>query len=270
MIYFLESTTEHTLSQSLSDILTVPNFKRSESYGYNSDGGQDSPDEPHSRSNSLNRADANFNKSPLAATAPLTDTPEQEASVDHKGLRHPSPSFTSDEQSDGTESAGSVPKPARHIAFSHRVEQCIAVDSDEDRDRYNAPTTARSGLRGGVSFGSKLQRQKGPGGSQFQHDSTSDDDDEDDSDGSDEEEDQVLSIRSTRSASLGHHNSHRHHPSRAVTLPANEPYTIAKLAPTILKGSEALPSPSPAIVCVARAFARRLTFYTGNGESLIQ
>ncbi|OAV99713.1 hypothetical protein, variant [Puccinia triticina 1-1 BBBD Race 1] len=137
-------------------------------------------------------------------------------------------------------------KPKKHISFSHRVEQCIAVDSEEERGSYTTKGQLRPPGRGGAAvIGSNVLE------------------DEDD----DDDEDDLLTFRSSAPRQTGLHAVSQRYmsPSAVGTLPepygplagpsnllagssASEPFTIARMAPTTLKSSEVLPAPSPVVV----------------------
>ncbi|EGG12251.1 uncharacterized protein MELLADRAFT_59235 [Melampsora larici-populina 98AG31] len=141
----------------------------------------------------------------------------------------------------GTEDSA---KPKKHISFSHRVEQCIAVDSEEERGLYASKALLRS----------KAGMRASPG--------IMEDDDDDD------EEDDVLTFRSSASRHPGINVTANRYPSYSSHLPhtldhpmmvgsssmitpspsLSEPHTIARMAPTTLKSSEVLPAPSPVVV----------------------
>ncbi|KAH9823227.1 hypothetical protein DFH28DRAFT_1118618 [Melampsora americana] len=142
----------------------------------------------------------------------------------------------------GTEDSS---KPKKHISFSHRVEQCIAVDSEEERGLYTSKALLRS----------KVGMRASPG--------IMEDDDDDD------EEDDVLTFRSSASRHPGINATANRYPSHSSHLPhtldhsmmqvgsssmisstpsLSEPHTIARMAPTTLKSSEVLPAPSPVVV----------------------
>ncbi|KAG0148119.1 hypothetical protein CROQUDRAFT_670098 [Cronartium quercuum f. sp. fusiforme G11] len=155
---------------------------------------------------------------------------------------------TSGNTSSGGSGAEDHVKPKKHISFSHRVEQCIAVDSEEERGLYATKSALRSKASMRVSS------------------SAIEEDDDDD----DEEEDDVLTFRSSASRHpgisvptnrYGSYSSHlpqsldqqimQSSSSSSMTSPAstlNEPHTIARMAPTTLKSSEVLPAPSPVVV----------------------
>lgn len=124
----------------------------------------------------------------------------------------------------------------RHIAFANRVEQCIAVDNEEDRERYGSRLSAANTT---PRWGTRVQ---GRTASYFQHRSSSSEDDEaigDDS--SDDDDSKVLTFRSSRQTIYP--------PAQSPVLPTNDQHcTIAKLAPTVLKSSESLPVPSPPVI----------------------
>ncbi|CBQ70156.1 related to REG1-regulatory subunit for protein phosphatase Glc7p [Sporisorium reilianum SRZ2] len=104
------------------------------------------------------------------------------------------------------DSAGSDEK--RHISFNHRVEQCIALDTQyPDYDDYDE-----------------------------------DEFDEQDDDASSEEE-EVLTMKSSPRTSPA-----ISHASASSSKHSDYAATIAKLAPTRLKTSEVYPAPSPAVV----------------------
>ena len=125
-------------------------------------------------------------------------------------------------------------KPARkHISFSHRVEQCIAVDSSDDVRRY-----------------AKYQRG-------FASSDSSDSESEDDDDGNN-----ILMFKSSSSrqapgglqrqmSDSSASGGRRAGSNSSGTQPSavdDEPHTIARLGPTTLKSVETYPAPSPAIV----------------------
>lgn len=144
----------------------------------------------------------------------------------------------------GSQSGSTSRKAKKHISFSHRVEQCIAVDSE---DEPNARPDSRP--HGG---------------------SVVDDDDDDD----DDEEDDVLMFRSSsrHGSTSSAHNPYQAGSSRHARSPSastgplgpgatggpnwaayadpapRETMTIAWMAPTTLKSSEELPAPSPVVV----------------------
>ncbi|PLW45790.1 hypothetical protein PCASD_04777 [Puccinia coronata f. sp. avenae] len=138
-------------------------------------------------------------------------------------------------------------KPKKHISFSHRVEQCIAVDSEEERGSYAIKNQFRPPSRAGPPV---------IGTNVF------DDDDDDDDD------DDLLTFRSSAPRQAGLHAVSQRYtsPSTVGTLvdpygpsaggisaslsssSASEPLTIARMAPTTLKSSEVLPAPSPVVV----------------------
>lgn len=164
--------------------------------------------------------------------------------------------FTSGEESDAARQTfpsnrstqggtDEVAKPKKHISFSHRVEQCIAVDSEEERSSYAPQTQLRPPSRAGVLLGSNVLE---------------DDDDDDD-------DDDVLTFRSSAPRQPGLHAISNRCASTSTggtmvepySLSAglsgstsgssvNEPFTIARMAPTTLKSSEVLPAPSPVVV----------------------
>lgn len=143
------------------------------------------------RLNSLNRHTHRRKKRGSPLTSPRSSSPERGAS---------------------DSSSASVPqrKEHRHISFNHRVEQCIAVDSQDEARRR--PT---SSLAVGTSR------------------SSSDEEDEDD---------EVLTFKSSNARlTAGGHPGQSH--SKAW-----EPHTIARLGPTTLKNIEAYPAPSPIVV----------------------
>lgn len=137
-------------------------------------------------------------------------------------------------------------KPKKHISFSHRVEQCIAVDSEEERTSYvNKNQLCPTTRAGPAVIGSNVL----------------DDDDDDD------DEDDLLTFRSSAPRQAGLHAVSQRYtlsstgatliepygPSAgtSILLPsssASEPFTIARMAPTTLKSSEVLPAPSPVVV----------------------
>ncbi|KAH9462606.1 hypothetical protein H4Q26_012233 [Puccinia striiformis f. sp. tritici PST-130] len=137
-------------------------------------------------------------------------------------------------------------KPKKHISFSHRVEQCIAVDSEEERGAYIPKNQLRAPSRAGAAvIGSNALE---------------DDDDDDD-------EDDLLTFRSSAPRQAGLHAVSQRYssPSTVGTMvepygplagtsnslsgsSASEPFTIARMAPTTLKSSEVLPAPSPVVV----------------------
>lgn len=152
-------------------------------------------------------------------------------------------------RSSGNTSSGSgtedSSKPKKHISFSHRVEQCIAVDSEEERGLYASKALLRS----------KAGMRTSPG--------IMEDDDDDD------EEDDVLTFRSSASRHPGINVAAHRYPAHSSHLPhtldhsmmhagsssmisstpsLSEPHTIARMAPTTLKSSEVLPAPSPVVV----------------------
>ncbi|GAA99265.1 hypothetical protein E5Q_05959 [Mixia osmundae IAM 14324] len=107
-------------------------------------------------------------------------------------------------------------KPKKHISFNHRVEQCIAVDQQDDQDPHYRRQQRLSNLH--HRFIDEEEEAEG------------DEDDEDD------DEDDVLTFKSSpRSATFAPLQTLEHH-------------TIAKLAPTTLKSSEELPAPSPIVI----------------------
>ncbi|KAA1094620.1 hypothetical protein PGT21_026851 [Puccinia graminis f. sp. tritici] len=137
-------------------------------------------------------------------------------------------------------------KPKKHISFSHRVEQCIAVDSEEERGSYANKSQLRPPGRAGEPVV----------GSNVLEDEDDDDDDDD-----------VLTFRSSAPRQAGLHAVSQRYtsPSAVGTMPepygpsagpspslsgssASEPFTIARMAPTTLKSSEVLPAPSPVVV----------------------
>jgi len=259
--------------RSLSDILTVPRLKRNrfDSYdGMSDHSGLDSPEEqsrattPTYETASYTVTRTKFLDSPPAVESPGTfPSTTSYFSQRTSPLANATQQNQNDESSDNNESAASESERSgtstsvstgrrRHIAFSNRVEQCIAVDSDEDRERYNtAAATATSKAAG--KFGSKLQRIRNHAGSYFQRSSSEESSEESTSD--EEEEETLLTFRSSRSPSTstaytGFAAYAPPHPPAPVVI-ADHPYgnyTIAKLAPTLLKNSELLPSPSPAVV----------------------
>lgn len=231
--------------RSLTDILTVPSFGRRarfDSEDMSSDGGADSADErilspTSSQPSSSLRNPIRPDDLPQPKSAPseaLPPSPNVSAPLinsDAQGRTSPSADGSSDTGTDTTSTSdtGGGRKKRRHIAFSHRVEQCIAVDSEEDRERYNNSSNQ--------DF-NQLRRQKGSG-SYFQRHPASH---PDFSDGTSDDDEEVLTFRPKRNSS---HSNLTHH---QAPLSPPEHYTIAKLAPTFLKNSESLPSPSPAIV----------------------
>lgn len=140
----------------------------------------------------------------------------------------------------------------RHIAFANRVEQCIAVDSEEERERYTSRLAGANTTPGGWS-----SRMQNPRGSYF-HRSSSSEESEGDEDAIDDGEDdessdddsQVLTVRSSRPAMYTSQSSPQ--------PPTSEHFTIAKLAPTVLKSSEALPVPSPPVIYSPESRATQL------------
>lgn len=159
--------------------------------------------------------------------------------------RAPSPEDSGTEEADDDKPI--VPGGRRrHIAFANRVEQCIAVDSDEDRERYSAHSTPAWSARSSNMRGSYFNRSSS---------SESSEADEDAIDDSSDDDSQVLTVRSSRppvhqqqsQQHLHHHYQHQHQ-QNPQSPPTTEHYTIAKLAPTVLKSSESLPVPSPQIV----------------------
>lgn len=226
--------------RSLSDILTVPSMKRPR---------HDSFDD-HESGVSTPTGSAYGNEA--ASTTPPSETASVRSFMDNPPQHMKSPTmedavYVSDgnqSTTDPTQTSGDEKQGGRrkHIAFNHRVEQCIAVDSDEDRERYNNKSRLSSAV---PKWGARLHRPKARTGSFFQNrGSDSEDDSGVASDSSDEDEEEaVLTFRSSRSHA---------HPGHSVPFPSppsnSEHYTIAKLAPTILKNSESLPSPSPAVV----------------------
>lgn len=152
---------------------------------------------------------------------------------------------TSGNNSSGGSGTEDASKPKKHISFSHRVEQCIAVDSEEERGSYGSQGLLRPKVD--MRTSSSIEEE--------------DDDD-------DEEED-VLTFRSSASRHPGinvathryaSHSNHLLHPtdqpmsqsgssSSAISFASStEPHTIARMAPTTLKSSEVLPAPSPVVV----------------------
>ncbi|CAH7686912.1 hypothetical protein PPACK8108_LOCUS21623 [Phakopsora pachyrhizi] len=136
-------------------------------------------------------------------------------------------------------------KPKKHISFSHRVEQCIAVDSEEERTTY-ITTSSLKGSNG---------RTLAPTSCKANLDEEDDDDDDDDDD--------LLTFRSSAPRQPGLHavssrysthfgssqslNDLGSTTTSALSFPS-EPSTIARMAPTTLKSSEVLPAPSPVVV----------------------
>lgn len=138
-------------------------------------------------------------------------------------------------------------KPKKHISFSHRVEQCIAVDSEEERSSYvNKNQFCLPTRAGAAVIGSNVL----------------DDDDDDDDD-----EDDLLTFRSSAPRQAGLHAVSQRYLSSSTgasliepygpsagtstllsSSSASEPFTIARMAPTTLKSSEVLPAPSPVVV----------------------
>jgi hypothetical protein len=218
--------------RSLSDILTVPHSRH---LRLGEEDGLESPEDPTSRSiSSFNATSSDRTLSPMSEDVSELET--FSAADDSLELEH---------GQNGRR---------RHIAFSNRVEQCIAVDSDEDRIRY-VPRPVRPSSRA---------RPRRHSGSAFQ--ASSDDDDEEGGATSSEEE--ALTFKTSRSpptsAAYGGYALHRSNSagsSKSRTGPESPldgtlPFTIAKLAPTILKNSELLPSPSPAVVFTSESQRR--------------
>lgn len=100
----------------------------------------------------------------------------------------------------------------RHISFNQRVDQCIAVDYVEDEYGYSD--------------------------NDFEEETS-----EEDSDAS--EEGDLLTMKSSPHPSSASQASTS---SRHSSISADSMSTIAKLAPTLLKTSDAYPAPSPAVV----------------------
>ena len=231
--------------RSLSDILTVPSSKRLR---------QGSFDEPSADDHSgastptVNIGPIGFDDHSGSERGHSTTPPSDSASAkSYIGGQHRASDSDPNAEDTAHTSGDDANKHGRrkHIAFSHRVEQCIAVDSDEDRERYSSKTQSATGT---PKWGSKLQRAKPRHGSYFENADMSESEESDSGNSSEEEEDNVLTFKSSRAHAGSHHS-----PLGGPTSPSTEPYTIFKLAPTILKGSESLPSPSPAVVFTGAA-----------------
>mgnify|MGYP001611349655 FL=1 len=182
--------------RSLSDILLPPNTPASPVL--------ESIDE-------LDHAGAGLPSSRSAADLRRTNSTGGSRSQTHSPRGgSPDRALTSDSSSSAASATG-----RRHISFNHRVEQCIAVDSTEEAQKYPSATASSS----------------------------------DDSDDGDDEDD-VLTFRSSpRVANFGPNAmSPSHTRTRSSTEREREPHTIVWLGPTTLKSTELWPHPSPAVV----------------------
>ena len=185
----------------------------------------------------------------------------------HGGAGHPVPisqsSFSSHQSS-----------KKRHIAFNHRVDQCISVDVDEEQAARNATSgasvsSAQSGANKGTArsqpYSNSLQRygssSSGSGGLTSSSSSSSSSSDSDTTD----EEEHVLTFKSSspRSPSFvkpflasptdpngprgGRSNQAKHaHGIHQHMKPEHR--TIVRMEATTLKESELLPGPTPIVV----------------------
>ena len=210
--------------RSLSDILTVPHLRRHQLHDFDE---LESPEDPTSNS-SFNATSSEKTLSPSSENASELGSSTADDSTEYES------EYTRDGR-------------RKHIAFSNRVEQCIAVDSDEDRQRY---------AQGPVRFVMRARV-----GNSFDDNTPSSSEDEGDSSDQEEEEEQGLTFTTSRSPLIGYvgysaaanlrrsSSGSSHKSARSMSGSSDCHLTsIAKLAPTMLKDSELLPSPSPVVV----------------------
>ena len=121
----------------------------------------------------------------------------------------------------------------RHISFNQRVDQCIAVDveeDDEEDEEEEEEEEEEEDIENGETYSDYDGRKR--------------DDEDEDTPSSDEE---VLTMRSSPRTSTAWPLT-TNAASSQNSLNSFEHQTIAKLAPTMLKTSDTYPAPSPQVV----------------------
>lgn len=140
------------------------------------------------------------------------------------------------ERSNSSNNVNGGGEERRHISFNQRVDQCIAVDVEDDSDEDEDGDDDEDDVDEDDSDGGEYSGRRGSANETSEDETPSSDD-------------EVLTMKSSpRTSPSWPLTSAATVISSRGSSPGSDHQTIAKLAPTLLKTSETFPGPSPAVV----------------------